>query len=213
MAWSFFRAGILFLLLILGMSLFKNPHSTSFDSLGDFPYGEGSAPGSVRDPVLAQLTAFQAGYSERNVELADSFAGELISQHNALILGTMPAEVYIGHSASTQLIRDDWASWGDVTFFLEGAHISSADNVAWLATAGFVEFDLSRFLVLPLRLTGVLVKEDGTWQFQQLQYQFDLALHGSLLLVVLLLLLTCGSTLILLAQLFRSVHKKRPNPA
>lgn len=208
MVWSVVRTVVFFLLLFVGMSLFRNPHPPSFDSSEEFPFGEGNAPDSVRSQILAQLAEFQRGYSERDVEEADVFAKRLISQANTLILGTMPSEVFVGHPASTQLIRDDWEFWGDCTFFLDGAHISSSGDVAWLATIGFVEFDLSRFLVLPLRLTGVMVNEGGTWRFQQLQYQFDLVLTRSLLLVMVLLVLTAGSALVLLTQVFRGVFGK-----
>jgi hypothetical protein len=208
-AWSILRTVILCSLLFAGMSLFRNPHPPSFDSFGDFPFGEGNAPNHVRGEVLAQLADFQLGYAERDLEKADAFADRLISQANSLVLGTMPREVFIGHPASTQLIRDDWAYWGDCTFFLEGAHVSSNGDVAWIATIGFVEFDLSRFLVLPLRLTGVLANEEGTWRFQQLQYQFDLDLTVSLLLVVLLLLLTAGSAVVLLTQVSRGLFGRR----
>ena len=64
----------------------------------------------MRSEVLAQLAEFQRGYSER--------------------------EVFIGHAASTQLIRDDWSFRGECTFFLDGVHESSSGDVAWLATIG-----------------------------------------------------------------------------
>ena len=50
-----------------------------------------------------------------------------------------------------------------------------------------MQFDLSRFLVLPLRLSGVLVKQGDTWKFQFLQFQFDLHLTWLLLVKAALL--------------------------
>jgi hypothetical protein len=121
----------------------------------------------------------------------------------------MPQEVLLGVSRVERLIRADWASWGDCTFFLDGTHVSTEGGVAWIATVGFVAFDLSRFLVLPLRLTGVLVNENGIWRFQQLQYQFDLDLSAHLVLILLLLLLSAGSVVQLLGRISLSFMKRR----
>ena len=58
--------------------------------------------------------------------------------------------------------------------------------MAWVSTIGYVETDLSRFLVLPLRFTGVLVRENFGWKFQQAQYQFDLDSSFTVLAMLLL---------------------------
>ena len=112
--------------------------------------------------------------------------GRLFSEDDTTILGTMPREIYVGFDQAADLVRTDWQSWGDCLFDLENVHISSSGEVAWIATVGFVRFDLSRFLVLPLRLSGVLVREDGIWRFQHLQFQFDLDLSYLLLITALL---------------------------
>ena len=68
-------------------------------------------------------------------------------------------------------------------------NISTQGNVAWISTIGFVEFDLSRFLVLPLRFSGVLVLEDFGWKFQQVQFQFDLDSSFTVMAILLLWIL------------------------
>ena len=78
-----------------------------------------------------------------------------------------------------------------------------------ISTIGFVEFDLSRFLVLPLRLTGVAVNEDGIWRFHQLQYQFDLDLSFNLLLVFVMLALSASSIVVLIIQVARAAMMRR----
>ena len=69
-------------------------------------------------------------------------AGELVPD-DVVILGTMPQEACIGYDLSTRLVRSDWASWGDCSFALDTAHVSTAGDVAWFATVGSVEFDLT----------------------------------------------------------------------
>ena len=199
------------LLLILMLSVFplRNPYPASFEEYDVYPYAAGSASEAVRTEIIDQLSEFQKGYTERDTASAGEFAERLLSQDNVLILGTMPREIHVGHSAATNLIREDWASWGDCTFLLDKAHVSAHGDVAWFSTIGHVEFDLSRFLVLPLRLTGVAVNEDGTWRFHQIQYQFDLDLSFNLLLVFVLLALSASSILVLIIQIARAPMMRR----
>ncbi len=199
---------LLFILFLVVLPL-RNPYPASFDEYDDYPYAAGSAPAAVRTAILHQLVEFQKGYAERDTDSAGEFAERLLSQDNVLILGTMPREVFIGHSAATDLIRADWASWGDCTFLLDKANVSAQGDVAWFSTVGYVEFDLSRFLVLPLRLTGVAVNEAGIWRFQQVQYQFDLDLSFNLLLIVVLLVLSACSILVMIIQITRTALKRR----
>jgi hypothetical protein len=127
--------------------------------MDDYVFSTGNASESVRAEILEQLQKFQDGYTRRDIDQVDPFMEQLFSQENALVLGTMPDEIYIGYDDISDLIFSDWNAWGDVTFIMDTAHISTSGNVAWIATIGFVEFDLSRFLVLPLRLSAVMVKE------------------------------------------------------
>ena len=70
-------------------------------------------------------------------------------------------------------------------------------------SVGFVEFDLSRFLVLPLRFSGVLVQEDFGWKFQQAQFEFDLDSSFTVMAILLLWILFGGSVLRFFYLLFK----------
>jgi hypothetical protein len=165
----------------------------------------GQAPPRVRTAVITQLRAFQDGYTGRNTRQVGAFMDRLFSRHNAVVLGTLPREVYVGYDRAAEVIRTDWESWGDCQFRIEDAQVSAVGDVAWFATVGSVRFDLSRFLVLPLRLSGVMVNESGAWRLRQLQFQFDLDLNP-LLASQMVLLLWAGVNLIwLLATVFRQV--------
>ena len=180
---------LLFLLpLVALVSVLKNPHPESTFSRDALIFSNGNAPDSVRKEILQQLQHFQAGYAERDTSQVDSFAAQSFSRENILILGTMPQEVYVGFDQARRLVKNDWASWGDCLFLMDRANISCSGDVAWFATVGTVRFDLSRYLNLPLRLSGVLVKENGYWKFQHLQFQFDLDLSYHFLAIMLLTL-------------------------
>ena len=150
------------------------------------PAWGGAAPG-VRAAVLAQLGAFQDGYTKRDPAGLSAFMERLVSRDHPVALGTMPGEIRVGYDDIAHLIREDWESWGDCRFRLEETHLGHSGGTAWFATAGSVTFDLSRFLVLPLRLSGVMVNEAGAWKLRQIQYQFDLDLSTLLVLDVVLL--------------------------
>ena len=130
---------------------------------------------------------------------------DLFSQENILILGTMPNEIYYGYNEATDLVRSDWLQWGDLRLLVQNANISTQGNVAWISTIGFVEFDLSRFLVLPLRFSGVLVQEDFGWKFQQVQFQFDLDSSFTVMAIFLLWILFGLSVLRFFYLLYRLI--------
>ena len=133
---------------------------------------------------------------------------DLFSQENILILGTMPKEIYSGYDEASDLVRSDWLQWGDVRLLVKNSNISNHGDVAWISTIGFVEFDISRFLVLPLRLSGLLVKEDFGWKFQQVQFQFDLDSSFTVMAILLLWILFLLSVLRFLYLLYRRLRAR-----
>lgn len=199
--WAALRCVLFLGLLWLATLPLRNPYPEGFQGFHEFPYGTGNAPDSVRAEVLARLHRFQEGYRERDVSRAEAFVGELFAEDNTLTLGTLPGEIFRDPSATVRLIRGDWGSWGDCTFLVDGANVSSEGNVAWFATVGYVELDLSSLITFPLRLTGVLVREEGSWRFQQLQFQADYRQIGSYYLVLSLAFLSAGSVLVFLFRL------------
>lgn len=195
------------LLLFLVLRVLHNPHREDFGPGKVLRYSQGNAPDSVREAAVAKLRDFQAGYTTRNAAQADAFAKRLFSR-DVLVLGTMPGEINTGVDKATRLIESDWQSWGDCRFDVDGAHISASSSTAWFATIGFVRFDLSKFLVLPLRLSGVMAREGGEWKINYLQFQFDLDLSLLLLLLFGLSLWLAVSLIILIVAVFKTVKNK-----
>jgi hypothetical protein len=177
----------LFILFVLTRTL-GHPHKDHYDSRHTFIFSKGNAPEDVRTEISGLLNEFQEGYTRRDTSQIKSFMERLFSSENVLILGTMPHEICIGHEEATRLVFADWYRWGDCTFLMDNANISSFGEVAWISTVGYVKFDLSRLLVLPLRLSAVAVKEHDVWKFQQMQFQFDLDLTFLLVGIVIVAL-------------------------
>lgn len=159
--------------------------------------------------IIHQLNKFQEGYTKRDTSQIKLFMEELFSKENVLILGTQPNEICIGHRAATRLVFADWKQWGDCTFLINNSNISSSGNVAWFSTTGYVKFDLSSLLVLPLRLTGVMVYENEIWKFQQMQFQFDLDLTNVLVTIITMIIWLSVSLLWLTVIIVRRF--KKPN--
>ena len=177
----FLRIVLLFIILFLVTRTFKRADEKIFLFPARSFYSNGNAPDSSRKEIIGQLKKFQDGYSKRDIKNIDAFMQSLFCRENILILGTMPGEIYSGYERATRLVKTDWESWGDCKFIIDSANISSSGNTAWFSTRGYVKFDLSKLLVIPLRLTGIMVKEDQEWKFQQQQFQFDIDFTFSLL--------------------------------
>ena len=178
--------GVLCVLLYSVLIVLRHPHKAHYDSKDYFVFGKGNAPDGLRAEILQQLHSFQDGYTRRDMAHLDSFMEQLFSRDNLLVLGTQPREALTTYARARALVSSDWRTWGDCTFFMDNAHISTAGNVAWISTVGYVEFDMSRFLVLPLRLSAVMVKESDAWKFQHMQFQFDLDVTSLLVIIILL---------------------------
>jgi hypothetical protein len=170
----FFRIVLLLILLFFVTRLLKRADETAILSPAKALYSKGNAPDSTRNEVIARLHEFQEGYSKRDTGQVASFMESLYSKESILIMGTMPNEIFNGYKRASYLVRTDWESWGDCKFEIDSASISSEGSVVWFATKGFVKFDMSKFLVLPLRFSGIMVKDDQVWKFRQQQFQFDL---------------------------------------
>jgi hypothetical protein len=191
------------LTLFITSRTFKIPHKTLYNNPDAYVFSKGNADPEVRNKIEQKLRQFQEGYKARDTSVLAFFMDDLFSQENILILGTMPNEIYSGYDEATDLVRSNWLHWGDVRLLVQNANISTQGNVAWISTIGFVEFDLSRFLVFPLRFSGVLVQEDFGWKFQQVQFQFDLDSSFTVMAILLLWFLFGLSILRLFYLLYR----------
>ena len=193
------------LTLFITTKTFKIPHRTFYKNPEAYVFSKGNADPEVRKQIEQKLHQFQNGYEARDTSVLAFFMDDLFSQENILILGTMPNEIYYGYNEATDLVRSDWLQWGDLRLLVQNANISTQGNVAWISTIGFVEFDLSRFLVLPLRFSGVLVQEDFGWKFQQVQFQFDLDSSFTVMAIFLLWILFGLSVLRFFYLLYRLI--------
>lgn len=203
------RLILLIVILFLVAKTFRRADQEAILAPEAAAYSRGNAPDSTRREIIGQLHKFQKGYSDRDTSQVDAFMESLYSVDNLLILGTGPREVFRGYDEAAYLVRGDWESWGDCRFMIDSARISSSGDVAWIATKGYVEFDLSKLLVLPLRLTGVMVKEDHVWKFSQQQFQFDIDFSFSLLAILIITVWILVSLVTLVIVSVRVVKARR----
>jgi hypothetical protein len=202
------RILLLFILLFLVTRIFKKADEKVILFPAKALYSKGNSADSIRMEIIEQLRKFQNGYSNRDPKNIDTFMQSLYSKDNILILGTMPNEIYSGYEEATQLVETDWESWGNCKFEIDSANISSVGNTAWFSTKGYVAFDLSSLLVIPLRLTGIMVKENQEWLFQQQQFQFDIDFSYSLIAT---LIISVWILISLITLIFKTVKLVRKN--
>ena len=202
------RIVLILLILFLVTRTFKRADERKYGPTSAAVFSKGNAPDSIRKEILAQLQKFQDGYSKRDTGQVEPFMQSLYSKDNILILGTMPGEIFSRYERATHLVKSDWESWGDCRFAMDSANISSMGDVAWFSARGYVKFDMSSWLVIPLRLTGVMVKEEGTWKFQQQQFQFDIDFSFSMLAAILLFAWVVVNVITLIVEIVRSLKRK-----
>lgn len=203
------RVCLICILLYSVLIVLRHPHKAYYGSTNTYPFSRGNAAEDVRAEIIKQLHEFHDGYIQRDTSRLEPFMEQLFSQDNILVLGTQPREILTSYERAKVLVSSDWKSWGDCTFLMDNAHISTSGNVAWISTVGYVEFDMSRFLVLPLRLSAVMVKEADFWKFQQMQFQFDVDISSLLLTIILLLIWLPVSLISLTVVTVRSVRRRR----
>ena len=71
------------------------------------------------------------------------------------------------------------------------------------------KFEISSLLIIPFRLTGVMVLENGSWKFQQQQFQFDIDFSFSILASILLFIWLVIDVMILIIFSFKEFRKKK----
>jgi len=196
------------LALIILSKTFEIPHQEYQDDPSLFLYDQGNASPEIRAEILEQLKYFQEGYDKRDTSILESYMDALFSKENILILGTMPGEIYSGYVEAADLVSSDWLLWGDMDMLVKSANISASDSVAWFSMIGHVVFDMSSWLDLPLRVSGVMVQEELGWKFQQLQFQFDLNIKWVLYVIILLGILFLISLIRLVFVVIRTINRR-----
>ena len=135
--------------------------------------GKGTIGINEKASVLETLKVLENGYSKRDVSAVDSCVANTFSNKDVFILGTNSTEILKGKEGAKNLLRGDWAYWGKVKFDLENSRFDQLDStVIYMATSAEVKIDIWQ-IKLPLRITGVLVKENARWLISKLQFQYD----------------------------------------
>jgi len=82
--------------------------------------------------VKEVLKKFQEGYTNRNVEVLDTYMKELFIDDNSITtLGTSRSELCFGLEDLKGLIESDWKYWGNFVVDFENSKINSNGNSAW----------------------------------------------------------------------------------
>lgn len=131
----------------------------------------GDAPPAVRAGVLASLERFQTGYARRDTRSVEDFVhGTFDTDSDILVLGINQFEWARGYPEVANLVYGDWQGWGDVHLNTDSSVINSSQDVAWLVTAGDVQFGASK---RPIRFSAILNRKGDNWLFRQVQFQWE----------------------------------------
>lgn len=174
----------------------------------NFTYPDERVTPAERQEILHTLDILQEAYDKRDVTMSDAYLAQTVSKDDILILGTSSDEIFTGYDQAKDLFESDWASWGAVKFNFQQAHISTYQDTAYFVTRGSVVMDLLR-LTFPLRVSGVLVKEQSTWLIHKLQFQFDLPLPQILLSLLFSMILIIDTLFMLILFIAGRLFDKR----
>ncbi len=152
------------------------------------------------EEIRKLISAFNEGYAKRDLSTLDDFM-RLFARDETLefigVGGMFPGRGTwrLGCDAVRDLFRADWEYWGQIQLDQDNARITVFDNAAWLSTSATVTTDdeTEEFLgdkqdtmgdirhtsaenshLKPLRMTAVLVKREGRWQFLQIHLSFSI---------------------------------------
>jgi hypothetical protein len=100
---------------------------------------------SVRDV----LQRFQDGYTQRDLDRVDAFMELFVPDDTLEVIGTGAVgfggfEWCIGRQETRELVHNDWQGWGDLRLDVDGAHIHTLGDTAWLATTATVSMTIER---------------------------------------------------------------------
>ncbi|MBE5794775.1 MAG: hypothetical protein E7323_08885 [Clostridiales bacterium] len=152
-------------------------------------------PAPLREGALCPLRQLNAYYAKRDPEAADTCIDETMQPEAMLILGTGPAEIFHGREGARWLLQGDWKHWGLLQLDVEQTALNRVGSALWFATHGQVKLDLGGFRV-PIRITGMLVEQDGLWKISKLQ--FVNAVDSNYLIVAWIPALALAASLMLL---------------
>lgn len=172
--------------------------------LKDKDFKTGHISNLEKENVLQTLRILQDGYTKRDVTAIDQCVKNTFSTKDVLILGTNPTEILTGKEGAKNLLYDDWAYWGAVKYNLDRSRFDQYGNTIYMAMSGEIKIDFWH-LRLPLRITGILTKENSKWLISKLQFQYDLNTN----LIIFSMLTVIGFSTSLIATLFMFLLVKR----
>jgi hypothetical protein len=152
------------------------------------------------EEICKLISAFNEGYAKRDLSALDDFMHLFARDENLEFIGVggmVPGRGTwrLGCDAVRDLFKADWKYWGQIQLDEDKARITVFDNVAWLSTSAIVTTDDETEELLgdkqettgnirhtsaedshvkPLRMTAVLVKREGRWQFLQIHLSFSI---------------------------------------
>ncbi|MGD9094024.1 MAG: nuclear transport factor 2 family protein [Anaerolineales bacterium] len=112
---------------------------------------------SDSESVRAVLQQFQDGYRSRELSSLDDFMNLFARGEDIELIGISAferggVEWFEGAEAIREIIQSDWTYWGSVELDVNGAKVTSLEQVAWLTTTGTVEQTDTFDQALPLYL-------------------------------------------------------------
>jgi len=199
-----FITGLLGCILLILLLMQLNSNRKELSKVKNFNTGHIS--NLERENVLSTLRILQGGYTRRDVSAIDQCVKNTFSTKDILILGTNPSEILTGKEGAKNLLYGDWAYWGEVKYNLDRSRFDQYDNTVYMAMSGEVKIDIWH-LRLPLRITGILAKEDSKWLISKLQFQYDLNTN----LIIFSMLAAIGFSISLIATLMMILWVKINN--
>jgi ketosteroid isomerase-like protein len=120
---------------------------------------------STASAVRATLDRFIAGYQKGDVDLV---VGTLVPDGDLVLIGTAADERRVGIAEARAQFERDLSQSESRSLKVGWTSISSAGNVAWIASDLIVEaVSGGQSTSFPVRLTAVLVETAGDWKFAQ----------------------------------------------
>lgn len=170
MTWIFGILSLLFLaaLLCFNGMLYKEGRKEKNISHGY----TGSGGERDREAVRQTLRSLQGYYEKRDLTQIDRCIDETMELRDILILGTSPREVFKSRQEVRNLLYGDWKFWGKVSLDTDQAAIDIIGDAAYVLVKGEVKLNIWRLRV-PLKLTGLLLREDEEWRINKLRFAAD----------------------------------------
>jgi uncharacterized protein (TIGR02246 family) len=112
--------------------------------------------------VTKVLEDFAVAYAAKDVE---GSLRHFTSDPDAVMVGTGGDEIRIGPAAIREQLERDLAQADEIDFVLGDVAVSGRGDVAWVFAEPVIVVTIARAQVrMPVRLTAVLVQDDGEWR-------------------------------------------------